>query len=370
MAEWGSIQWQKSAKRFYIQVYWQGKTTKIWSFLSQNTWVPFFEKRTAEIILHAMRADRAKGEFHPRSYKPDNPLSIRQYYHYWLDNIDVTKKTRADYRTAIVKHIIPCLGEDKDIGRIRKADITDLSKFLDNLSPDGRYNVLGTFKSMLRWAYSNEDIHRIPPFPKMSKRGKDDVEYLTLEQQESILREIPVTDQPIFRFAMEYGFRIGEVREIKRDSIRHGKVYIERTFSDNELRETTKTGRIRSADLTSYAREIINSLPQHFSPFLFVRSDGKPYTNKNLNKIWHEAEEKAGIKLKLYNSVRHSVGCQLLDEGHDIGFVQELLGHTTSEMTRRYARRTSKKIGQVLTMRRVSGSVVVEPEGKTTNNIK
>lgn len=363
MAEWGSIQWQKSAKRFYIQVYWQGKTTKIWSFLSQNTWVPFFEKRTAEIILHAMRADRAKGEFHPRSYKPDNPLSIGQYYHYWLDNIDITKKTLQGYKTDIVKHVIPCLGEYKDIGKLRKSDITDLSKSISTLSHDRRYNILGSFKAMLRWAYSNEDIFRVPPFPKMSKRGRDTVEYLTLEQQESILSHIPENDQPIFRIAMEYGLRIGEARALKKDSIRNGKIFIERTFSENELRETTKTGRIRQPDLTPYAKEIIDSLPQHFGPFLFVRSDGKPYTNKNLNKIWHKAEEKAGIKLKLYNSVRHSVGCQLLDEGHDIGFVQELLGHTTSEMTRRYARRTSKKIGQVLTMRRVSGRVVVESEG-------
>jgi site-specific recombinase XerD len=62
------------------------------------------------------------------------------------------------------------------------------------------------------------------------------------------------------------------------------------------------------------------------APYLFVRADGKPYTNKNLNRIWHDACKKAGIEIKLYNAIRHSLGCQLLDEGHDLSLVQEILG--------------------------------------------
>jgi len=45
--------------------------------------------------------------------------------------------------------------------------------------------------------------------------------------------------------------------------------------------------------------------------------------------------------------IRHSLGCQLLDEGHDLSLVQEVLGHRRQEMTRRYEKRTAKKIGQV-----------------------
>ena len=142
---------------------------------------------------------------------------------------------------------------------------------------------------------------------------------------------------------------------MKRDAIKDGKVYIRRAFSENELRERTKTGDIRNPTITPYAQEIIDSLT-YLGPFLFVRHDGKPYTNKNLNTIWWEACEKAGMRIKLYNAIRHSLGCQLLDEGHDLSLVQEVLGHKRPEMTRRYAKRTAKKIGQVLSMRRQSSS--------------
>lgn len=90
---------------------------------------------------------------------------------------------------------------------------------------------------------------------------------------------------------------------------------------------------VRAYDLTPYAKEFIDALPAHFSPCVFVRDDGKPYTNKNLNAIWRAACEKAGIRIKLYNADRHSLGCQLLDEGKDLSFVQEVLGHRRQEMT-------------------------------------
>jgi len=64
-------------------------------------------------------------------------------------------------------------------------------------------------------------------------------------------------------------------------------------------------------------------MERNLSPFVFVRDDGKPYTSKNLNKIWHETCTKVGIKIKLYNGVRHSLGCQLLDMGYDLSLVQD-----------------------------------------------
>ena len=98
------------------------------------------------------------------------------------------------------------------------------------------------------------------------------------------------------------------------------------------------------------------------SPFIFVRDDGKPYTSKDLNKIWHAACNKVGIKIKMYNGVRHSLGCQLLDMGYDLSLVQDQLGHTKPEMTRRYAKRSNKMLADALEARR--GKVIQIEKGK------
>jgi integrase len=93
-------------------------------------------------------------------------------------------------------------------------------------------------------------------------------------------------------------------------------------------------------------------MPVNLSPFVFIREDGKPYTGKNLNKIWHEACEKVGIRIKMYNGVRHSLGCQLLDLGYDMDLVRDQLGHAKIEMTRRYAKRSKQVLADALMARR------------------
>jgi len=355
----GSI--QRHGNRYYVQLYWNGRMEKFWSVLIQGQWYPIKSHENGEKLLRAIQEDidRDRESFDPRSFRPANPLSLGEYHTKWLSEIDATVKTKRDYRTAIVNYAVPFFGADKDIRKFKKAELVSFHKSIEG-SQKWRYNVMGALKSMIRWAYSNEEIKHVPPFPKMSMGESPEIEYLTLDQQEKVLAHIPAEDAPIFRFAMEYGLRVGEARALKQDAIKDGKVYVKRTFSENELRETTKTGDIRAQELTPYAQEIIDGL-RHIGPFLFVRHDGKPYTNKNLNEIWRSACEKAGIKIKLYNAIRHSLGCQLLDEGHDLSLVQEVLGHRRQEMTRRYAKRTAKRIGQVLSLRRQAcGRVAVE----------
>lgn len=174
---------------------------------------------------------------------------------------------------------------------------------------------MSVLRTMFRDAYRREDILRVPPFPKLENPIYDKViEFLTLDQQERMLGAIPDRHRPVFAFGMEYGLRTQKLRALQRDCIKDGKVYIKRAFAENELK-STKTGRELLYDLTGYAMDILDSIEPQLSTFVFVREDGKPYTNKDLNRIWHEAERKTGIECKLQDAMRHSLGCQLLDMG-------------------------------------------------------
>ena len=113
---------------------------------------------------------------------------------------------------------------------------------------------------------------------------------------------------------------------------------------------------VRRYDITHFFQIVLDSLTPNFSQFVFVRDDGKSYTSKNLNNMWRDACEKEGIKIKMYNEFRHSLGCQLLDQGEDLDLVRQQLGHTKSEMTRRYAIRSVSKLTDALNRRR--GNVV------------
>jgi integrase len=240
-----------------------------------------------------------------------------------------------------------------DMRHVRKKHLSKLKKNL-SLSDKGKYNVMGALKAMFRWAYDNEDIPRVPPFPELSFELPE-ITYLTFEQQNSVLVKIPEDERPIFELGMEYGLRTQEVRAIQKDCIKDGELIIKRAFSENTL-STTKTKKVRTYELTQYAIDILERTRPNLSSFVFVRVDGKPYTNKNLNKIWMDACKKVNIKIKLQNALRHSLGCQLLDQGEDMDLVRDTLGHTRVEMTRRYAKRSNPVVTSALEKRR--GNVV------------
>jgi len=353
----GSYYFDKNASRYFVQIYWRNKRYKIYNYNND----PIYHEKTAEKLLNKIRAEIDDGIFQPKSYFPESPLSISKYALQWLKVIEVSKKTLKGYETAVNRYIKVYFG-DTDIRNIRHNDLREFYKWI-GLSPKGKYNIMGVLRTMLRSAYQNEDITRMPPFPKLSYDPQEQIQYLTLEQQEQVLNAIPEKHQAIFRVAMEYGLRVGEVRALKKDCITEKEIIIKRTFSDNDLMECTKTKRIRRYEITSYVREILDALPPRFS-FVFVRDDGKPYTNKDLNKIWHRACKDVNIEIKLYNAIRHSLGCQLLNEGKDLSFVQEILGHTRSEMTKRYAQRSSSVIGSVLNERRVINLASKQPVNK------
>lgn len=345
----GSIIQDKRDGKYCVSIYWEGKRYRIYKH--PVTLEPFYSRQSALKQLDKIRTEIDEGYFNPRAWLPDSPLSTRIYFQKWLNTADVSNNTLRGYKSA-VNNYISIFFKDKDIRTIRYNDINAFQKWIP-LSPKGKYNILSVLKKILRDAWRNEDIQRVPPFPRLNY-DLPEIEYLTIEQQNAILGAIPERDRPIFQFMMEFGVRPQEARALQKDCIKNGIIIIKRAFSDNTLKETTKTGSKgkRMFEITPYFQEVLKNIPSHLSNFVFVKKNGTPYTEKNLLKIWHAAEEKSGIKCKLYNAVRHSLGCQLLDQGEDLDLVREILGHTKSDITRRYAKRKVTGLTDALKKRR------------------
>jgi integrase/recombinase XerD len=75
---------------------------------------------------------------------------------------------------------------------------------------------------------------------------------------------------------------------------------------------------------------------------------GKPMTTRQLNRLFHEAAEAAGIKKGVtLHALRHSFATHLLERGTDIRIIQALLGHDKLETTARYTRVATGMIASV-----------------------
>ena len=68
--------------------------------------------------------------------------------------------------------------------------------------------------------------------------------------------------------------------------------------------------------------------------FLFEGQDGGQYSKRSLQNVFQNALQKAGINKKIgIHSLRHSYATHLLEQGTDIRFIQELLGHKDIKTT-------------------------------------
>jgi site-specific recombinase XerD len=66
---------------------------------------------------------------------------------------------------------------------------------------------------------------------------------------------------------------------------------------------------------------------------------GKPMTTRQLNRLFHEAADAAGIKKGVtLHALRHRFATHLLERGTDIRIIQALLGHDKLDTTARYTR--------------------------------
>src|SRR5438309_7231174 len=75
---------------------------------------------------------------------------------------------------------------------------------------------------------------------------------------------------------------------------------------------------------------------------------GKPMTTRQLNRLFHETADAAGIKKGVtLHALRHSFATHLLEDGTDIRFIQALLGHDKLDTTARYTRVATAMIASI-----------------------
>ena len=77
-----------------------------------------------------------------------------------------------------------------------------------------------------------------------------------------------------------------------------------------------------------------------FKPKVFVFEGikpGKKYSTTSMSNVLKDLAISAGIQRNVYlHMLRHSFATHLLEEGRDIRYVQELLGHASIKTTERY----------------------------------
>lgn len=235
-----------------------------------------------------------------------------------------------------------------DCREIRTYHIEDLFDTLTGSDKTKKNIIMVMLKNFCHWLQDRDILMRMPKFPEISP-AQPVIVWTTKEVQHKVLSAVPEKDRPIFHFAIYHPMRPGELRalRVKDFLVAEGMVEISRAFSLYEERPRKNKKPYYLPLSETFNREVLKGkLPE---AFVFLNAIGRHYTASGLRKIWQRACVKAKVPyINFLNATRHSIASQAINAGTHQHTISLALGHSSNDVTRRYASLNVKKLSEVV----------------------
>lgn len=135
------------------------------------------------------------------------------------------------------------------------------------------------------------------------------------------------------------GLRVGELLNLKISDIdsHHMRIWV----------REGKGCKDRLTTLSPHLLKLLRVYYKRYRPqeYLFEGPQGSPYSPTSVRKILARACSRAGIRKKVRpHTLRHSFATHLLEQGTNLRYIQQLLGHTSVKTTEIYTHVSSKNL--------------------------
>jgi integrase len=346
----GTIAYAEHVKRYYVAWYHapEKKTYKIYYYKGEL----LYDRRMAEKLLSCMQADVEKDVF-KIEYYAKTPFNVVDYLKEWLKTVKSTlaPATYKDYRGSLQNYLIPFF--QKEPIQLHEIRYDTLMRLLNTIKRGGKgkLNVMYCLHACLDYAWRAGRILVVPPFPRKKVYNITDkpIVWLPEDRQRAVLEAIPVEHQPIFWWLKFHLRRPCEAASLHKIDFDGSVFVVQRSFSDRQLIERTKTGEIHYVPMVDEfipyceAEKAKHASLGVVSPYFFINPKGerpgKPYTGKALSRLWKAACVRVGEDIPLYPGVKHSSCSQLVNEhGNSIHEVQMATDHARLESVKKYAK--------------------------------
>jgi len=250
--------------------------------------------------LRTLRSQLDEGTFDPYEWGliTENPHTLAVYLKAWLVEVENDPArdpgTKEMYHTQ-VKRILATSQANVDLRRLETDDYKAMFAEMQ-----GRNTTKGTTKkalsAFLTWARAKRHILSIPPLPQLKANDAKPKFVLTLLQQEEALCRLPAARRDLYASLMHIGGRVSEILCLQAADVNFAQktVTLQRTWSADCIKESTKTGKPRTLPLTDTALEILQRAigDKIGAACIWTRPDGTPY---RLQKVEQEWKDKSGF---------------------------------------------------------------------------
>lgn len=156
------------------------------------------------------------------------------------------------------------------------------------------------------------------------------------------------------------GLRVSELIDLKISNI---------NFKENYLKIEGKGSKVRFVPMTEFTQNILEQyirntrstvkIKKKFEDFVFLNSRGAGMSRVIVFLIIKELAQKAGITKNISpHTFRHSFATHLLQNGADLRFIQEMLGHSSITTTEIYTHLKNEELREVILSYHPRNSIV------------
>jgi integrase len=233
--------------------------------------------------------------------------------------------------------LVPAFG-DLRLDQVGLAEIEEYKagKLTAGLAKKTINNHLTVLRKLLSTAVEWRLLLLVPPI-KWLKAPAGEFDFLTFEEADRLIPGAEDEWRAMIIVALRTGLRHGELiglRWIDVD-LGAGRLVIRQAVSEGVI-GTPKNGRTREVPLCKQALDALRDRPRN-GQYVFCAPDGSMLTHAQTRWPLKRALKNACLRHIGWHSLRHSFASHLVMRGAPIKSVQELLGHSSIEMTMRYA---------------------------------
>jgi len=187
---------------------------------------------------------------------------------------------------------------------------------------------LNQLQAILNWGYDNGYSLRPWKIKKLPTVKSDKAKPLNLFEKRKLFNCLPEHLKDPFIFACIIPLRKANLRNLKQENIRDGKIFIKGYY--------TKQKRDYEHAINDSLQTLIdrNIAIDPSNEYIFKGFNNRGYLG-DFKKAWENAKKRAGIDVR-WHDLRHTGATDMYKLTKDIFKVMKLLGHTTTRMAERY----------------------------------